>query len=89
MKLWRRSRRGEAHAPGEARAWKDARPVRVVEVWERDGGRCQLCGEACSRDPRDERAGTVDHIVPRSWGGGDELANLRLVCLPCHRARHS
>ena len=30
----------------------------------------------------------VDHIVPVSQGGGDELSNLRSVCTLCHLARH-
>ncbi len=27
----------------------------------------------------------VDHIVPRVWGGGNELANLRTLCIPDHK----
>ncbi|KKL59117.1 hypothetical protein LCGC14_2218520, partial [marine sediment metagenome] len=28
----------------------------------------------------------VDHIVPRVRSGGNELANLRTLCVPCHKA---
>lgn len=27
---------------------------------------------------------TVDHIIPKSRGGGDELANLQPMCFPCN-----
>ena len=39
---------------------------------------CVLCRAAPSTD--------ADHIVPRSAGGRDELANLRGLCHPCHLA---
>lgn len=32
--------------------------------------------------------GEVDHIVSKGKGGGDELPNLRWVCIPFHRKRH-
>ena len=42
----------------------------------RDGGRCGYCGSA--------RAGTVDHIVPRSRGGATDWENTVLACGPCN-----
>jgi 5-methylcytosine-specific restriction endonuclease McrA len=30
---------------------------------------------------------TRDHIIPRSWGGLDLVANLRPACEPCNRER--
>lgn len=30
---------------------------------------------------------TRDHIVPKSWGGLDDVQNLRCACEPCNRAR--
>jgi 5-methylcytosine-specific restriction endonuclease McrA len=41
----------------------------------RDQWTCRLCGAAAT---------DADHIVPRSQGGKDELANLRSLCHPCH-----
>jgi 5-methylcytosine-specific restriction protein A len=29
----------------------------------------------------------VDHIIPVSEGGGDELSNLQSTCDPCHEAK--
>lgn len=38
---------------------------------------CELCG---SRD----RNLTVDHVIPQSLGGTNELGNLRVICTDCH-----
>ncbi|HHH30690.1 MAG TPA: hypothetical protein ENK57_20430 [Polyangiaceae bacterium] len=43
-------------------------------VWQRDGGRCQLCGCECVRPKSGQtklepNTGTIDHIVPKSRGG--------------------
>jgi 5-methylcytosine-specific restriction endonuclease McrA len=47
-------------------------------VLNRDGGRCQLCGEPAT---------DVDHVVSRADRGGEDMANLRALCAPCHRKR--
>lgn len=43
------------------------------------GNRCHLCGLP--------GATTADHLVPRSKGGSDELANLRPAHGKCNSAR--
>jgi 5-methylcytosine-specific restriction endonuclease McrA len=30
------------------------------------------------------KAAHVDHIVPKSKGGSDEVSNLRCLCVSCH-----
>lgn len=30
---------------------------------------------------------TLDHLIPKSKGGSNNLENLRLTCLCCHRSR--
>lgn len=66
------------------RGWRERRPTggrwQAIRrrVMERDGWTCQLCGA-----PADE----VDHVVPWSMGGTDDLDNLRALCRRCHRAR--
>ncbi len=43
---------------------------------------CHLCGRPIGGQDWD-----VDHVVPVSRGGGDELANLRPAHASCNRAR--
>ncbi len=44
-------------------------------VLARDAHRCQYCGS---------RAETVDHVVPRSRGGGHTWDNVVAACRPCN-----
>lgn len=37
---------------------------------------CEACGS--------QNDLTVDHIVPRSLGGTDDIGNLRVLCRNCH-----
>lgn len=48
----------------------------------RDNYRCQCCGK---KDRRLE----VHHLLPRSKGGSDKLANLITLCSDCHHLAHS
>lgn len=52
---------------------------RVLAV---SGGRCALCG--CTKN---ERPLDVDHIIPRSRGGKNVLANLQVLCAKCNRTK--
>ena len=45
-------------------------------------GRCALCG-ATSRERRIE----VDHVVPRSKGGSNDITNLQALCDECNRGK--
>lgn len=70
------------HPLHDERDVKKSRPPisarKRVGVFARDGYKCVICGDA---DPEQL---SVDHIVPRSKGGGDELDNLRTLCMPCN-----
>ncbi|NHC33969.1 HNH endonuclease [Scytonema millei] len=46
------------------------------EVLRRDNRICQVCGK--------EHSGQVHHILPRSQGGTNDLANLITLCGKCH-----
>ncbi len=49
------------------------------KVLKRAGGRCELCGVSHDEVPLD-----VDHIVPRANGGGNDDANLQVLCRTCN-----
>lgn len=52
------------------------------EVLRRDKFQCVLCG-ASGREAKLE----VDHIIPVSRGGADDLSNLRCLCFKCNRGK--
>lgn len=57
-------------------------PRWVREALEaRDGALCGMCGTAEDL--------SVDHIVPVSLGGSDQISNLRLLCRPCNSSKAS
>ena len=52
--------------------WREIRQ----KVLQRDNRICQVCGK--------EYSGQVHHILPRSQGGTNDLANLITLCGKCH-----
>lgn len=49
------------------------------DVWNRDGGKCQVCGSNENLE--------FDHIIPFSEGGANTYRNLQLLCEPCNRKK--
>lgn len=90
-----------ARVMGLYRAAFEAADVPQAKMWwhrlvaylvERDGNDCGICGHPVDvtlpSGPRGDDLGpSVDHVVPRSKGGGDELSNLRLAHWSCNRNR--
>jgi 5-methylcytosine-specific restriction protein A len=64
------------HARGYGSSWDKLR----ITVLNRDSHLCQAC---LSRN-RVTPANQVDHIIPRSKHGTDDLSNLQALCKPCH-----
>lgn len=60
-------------------------------VLRRDRWRCQLCKRPIPQHLRvpHPRAGTVDHVMPRSEGGTHDPANLRAAHMGCNSARNN
>ena len=60
-----------------------------IDVFERDGWRCHLCGQFVSKDisRTDPMGATVDHLVPLSLGGDDDAANVALAHRRCNGLR--
>ena len=46
-------------------------------LFARDGWRCVYCGSASGRL-------TLDHVIPRSRGGGSDWENVVTSCAPCN-----
>lgn len=55
-------------------AWRRLRKAVIA----RDGGICQACGRIVTGQAH------IDHIIPKSRGGRDELPNLQLLHHECH-----
>lgn len=78
-----------------ARDWKRARGLvkgraKRLAVFDRDEWRCGLCGRR-SGEPYTNSRGKpaltsleVDHIVPRSKGGTNDMDNLQTLCSSCN-----
>lgn len=61
-----------------------------VDVLERDGWVCQLCGIGTPRELRGttaQNAPELDHVIPLSAGGEHSPENTRCLCLKCNRAK--
>ena len=68
-------RRDQSWAGYNKRSWKLARLERLsIDNWQ-----CQDCGRVVTG-----RDANVDHVVPKSAGGSDLMANLRTLCRSCH-----
>ena len=59
---------------------KVAGPIRRAGV----GRPCPRCGALMSANRRTRWASTVDHIVPRVFGGSNHPSNLMAVCRLCN-----
>lgn len=68
-------------------------PAKRLRIYERDGWVCRLCDLPVPRwllgDKRDPLAPTLDHVVPRSRGGGHEEWNLQLAHRRCNSAKRN
>jgi len=55
-------------------------------IYDRDGLACYICGDQLDRltEINDPKAPTIDHVVPRSKGGTDDLDNLKTCCRDCN-----
>lgn len=53
-------------------------PLSRGALMHRDGHRCAYCGG---------RADTIDHVVPRSRGGGHHWENCVACCAPCNHRK--
>ena len=61
---------------------RDAHSRKITRraVFARDGWSCQYCGSK-------HGSLTVDHVIPRSKGGGSTWENIVTCCAPCNRRK--
>ncbi|MGI9142010.1 MAG: HNH endonuclease, partial [Fluviibacter sp.] len=64
-------------AMNNSSAWKKIRAA----VLARDNHICAYC--------LSDQANTVDHVVPRSKGGTDDLDNLVAACMSCNSSKQA
>ena len=78
MPGWRGDR-GTRQERGYGAQWQRDR----VTALRRDSYTCQ----PCRRSGRITEATEVDHIVPKSQDGEDDIENLQGICKACHAAK--
>lgn len=71
-----------------ARLARESWRRRQLRVWKRDGHKCLWCGWTNPLQGLSTNYGgnflTVDHVVPVSQGGSNDLSNLQTLCRRCH-----
>lgn len=66
--------------------WRDrVKDTIKKKVYERDEFACQYCGNWCYDSwITDPRQLTIDHIIPRTGGGNNDIDNLITCCRECN-----
>lgn len=60
--------------------------VSYSEIYERDEGRCHICGEKVHEEynRHDRLSGTLDHVIPLARGGDHTYDNIKLAHMVCN-----
>jgi 5-methylcytosine-specific restriction endonuclease McrA len=70
---------------GKWNGMKWIRPEKRLALYIRDGFQCTCCGRSLKNAGPGEVA--LDHLLPRSAGGGNEATNLVTICRACNSSR--
>lgn len=85
------SKKALAHRHRAIRRGAGAERFRPIEIFERDGWRCGLCGHRVDRRLRfpDKMSASIDHIIPISQGGSHTRANCQCAHWLCNSRKTS
>lgn len=86
---WNEARKAAYQRRRAAKHGAAAEKFTPLEIFERDGWRCGICGRKVNRDlayPHPKSA-SIDHVEPLSLGGEHSRANTRLAHLDCNIQR--
>lgn len=81
--VYSRSERSFTQPKGNSRCGRQTKSQRR-KLWNAQQGKCFYCSQPCT-----PKTFTVDHIVPKSKGGSNGLANKVGACLSCNNAKGS
>lgn len=65
------------------------RPGKLRWLFQRQSGKCVLCGGAMTMELKLPNTATLDHKLPRSLGGSNKPYNLQAACARCNNAKGS
>jgi 5-methylcytosine-specific restriction protein A len=77
--MWDTDKNGNRHIRGYGREWEKRRAI----VLARDNYLCKECLKHNLYTPATE----VDHRIPKTKGGTDDLDNLQALCNSCHKIK--
>jgi 5-methylcytosine-specific restriction endonuclease McrA len=84
LKAYMKSNRDYKKTWEELISWKKYEYLRACLVYGRDDYKCHYCD---AKDSDVDVRFTVDHVIPRSQGGGEDLNNLVCCCAQDNRAK--
>lgn len=87
LREWKKRNRERVNAYEYARRAKgkgspEAEFIDREQIYERDGGRCHICGHAVAKSKF-----TLDHLVPLSKGGSHTALNVAVAHRKCNSQR--
>lgn len=87
VKAWQvanpeRTRAHRSAAKAKRRGAGESRSFDRAAIWDRDGGRCHICGKKC-----DPKSWDMDHLIPLSRGGSHTPDNVSVSHPECNRRR--